>query len=120
MALQLIDDALDYSSTEEVFGKQVGQDILEGKMTLPLFYSVEKASASEKEELKIILDKEELEDNEVEHLRNIVKKYDGVEATKDVARKYVASAKDSLNEIPSNQYKDSLSSLADFVVDRIN
>jgi len=120
LAFQLIDDALDYSSTEEVFGKQVGQDILEGKMTLPLFYSIEKASASEKEELNIILDKEELEDNEVEHLRNIVKKYDGVEATKDVARKYVVSAKGSLNEIPSNQYKDSLSSLADFVVDRIN
>jgi len=120
LAFQLIDDALDYSSTEEVFGKQVGQDILEGKMTLPLFYSIEKASDNEKSEIKIILDKEELEDNEVEHLRNIVKKYDGVEITKDVARKYVASAKDSLNEIPSNNYKNSLSSLADFVVDRIN
>ena len=53
-------------------------------------------------------------------LRDLVEKYNGVEITKDVARKYVASAKDSINEIPSHQYKDSLSSLADFVVDRIN
>jgi len=120
LAFQLIDDALDYSSTEEVFGKQVGQDILEGKMTLPLFYSIEKASGDEKEEIKIILDKEIPEENEVDHLRNIVEKYNGVEITKDVARKYVASAKDSISQIPSNQYKDSLSSLADFVVDRIN
>lgn len=120
LAFQLIDDALDYSSTEEVFGKQVGQDILEGKMTLPLFYSIDKATGNEKEEIKIILDKEVPEDKEVDHLRNIVKKYNGVEITKDVARKYVASAKDSISHIPSNQYKDSLSSLADFVVDRIN
>ena len=120
LAFQLIDDALDYSSTEEVFGKQVGQDILEGKMTLPLFYSIEKSSDSEKEEIKIILDKDELEENEVEQLRGIVEKYNGVETTKDVARKYVESAKNSINEIPSNEYKDSLSSLADFVVDRIS
>jgi len=120
LAFQLIDDALDYSSTEEVFGKQVGQDILEGKMTLPLFYSIEKASDNEKEEIKIILDKEELKETEVDHLRGIVKKYNGVETTKDVARKYISSAKNSINKIPSNQYKDSLSSLADFVVDRIN
>ena len=120
LAFQLIDDALDYSSTEEVFGKQVGQDILEGKMTLPLFYSIEKASDNEKEEIKIILDKEEFEETEVDHLRGIVDKYNGVETTKDVARKYITSAKNSINKIPSNQYKDSLSSLADFVVDRIN
>ena len=120
LAFQLIDDALDYSSTEDVFGKQVGQDILEGKMTLPLFYSIDKATGDEKEEIKIILDKEIPEDNEVDHLRNIVEKYNGVEITKDVARKYVASAKDSISHIPSNQYKDSLGHLADFVVDRIN
>ncbi len=120
LAFQLIDDALDYSSTEDVFGKQVGQDILEGKMTLPLFYSIDKATGDEKEEIKIILGKEVPEDNEVDHLRNIVEKYNGVEITKDVARKYVASAKDSISHIPSNQYKDSLGHLADFVVDRIN
>lgn len=120
LAFQLIDDALDYSSTEDVFGKQVGQDILEGKMTLPLFYSIDKATGDEKEEIKIILDKEIPEDDEVDHLRNIVEKYNGVEITKDVARKYVASAKDSISHIPSNQYKDSLGHLADFVVDRIN
>lgn len=120
LAFQLIDDALDYSSTEDVFGKQVGQDILEGKMTLPLFYSIEKASGDEKSELKAILEKDELEDNEVELLRGVVEKYNGVEATKDVARKYVGIAKESIVNIPSNKYKDSLNHLADFVVDRIN
>ena len=120
LAFQLIDDALDYSSTEDVFGKPVGQDILEGKMTLPLFYSIEKATKDEKTELKEILDKEDLEDEEVNMLRDLVEKYNGVEITKDVARKYVDFAKDSIGDIPSNQYKDSLSTLADFVVDRIN
>ena len=120
IAFQLIDDALDYSSTEEVFGKQVGQDLLEGKMTLPLYYSIEKATGDEKTELKAILEKENLEEDEVNRLRDLVEKYNGVETTRDVARKYVDIAKDSIGDIPSNEYKESLNFLADFVIDRIN
>ena len=120
MAFQLIDDALDYSSTEEVFGKQVGQDLLEGKMTLPLFYSIEKASNDEKNSLTKILEKDELNEEEIIKLRELVVKYDGVEVTKDVARKYVDNAKTSINPIPTNEYKNSLNLLADFVVERVS
>ena len=120
MAFQLIDDALDYSSTQEVFGKQVGQDLLEGKMTLPLLYSFEKASNDEKSRLEEILEKEELNEDEITRLRELVDKYDGVGATRDVAREYVDSAKSSINNIPANEYKDSLNSLADFVVNRVS
>jgi len=120
VAFQLVDDALDYSSTEEVFGKRVGQDLLEGKMTLPLLYSMRKATGSEKNRLGKLLEKDELNESEIGKLRNLVKKYNGVEATKDVARVYVDNAKSSINRIPGNEYKDSLYYLADFVVDRVS
>ena len=120
MAFQLVDDALDYSSTEEVFGKQVGQDLLEGKMTLPLLYSMQKATRAEKSRYGKLLEKEELNEKEIVKLRNLVEKYDGVEVTKGVAREYVDNAKSSINRIPGNEYKESLYSLADFVVERVN
>ena len=120
IAFQLIDDALDYSSSSEVFGKQVGQDLLEGKMTLPLYYSVKRATNHEKSKLQKILEKDELNESEINKLRNLVEKYNGVETTKDIAKQYVSNAKSSINGIPMNAYKDSLCSLADFVVDRTN
>ena len=120
MAFQLIDDALDYSSTEEQFGKQVGQDLLEGKMTLPLYYSLSKAPADVKPEFANLLEKEELDDAEINKLRNFVSDFEGVEETKKVAKDYIDKAKNSLKSLPNNQYNKSLNLLADFVIEREN
>jgi len=120
IAFQLIDDALDYSSSEEEFGKGVGQDLVEGKMTLPLFYSLEEASAPEKTKVNDILVREDFEDDELDFIRDIVERYKGVEKTKVIAKDYIQKARESLSPVPENIYKNSLSKLADFVAERKN
>lgn len=120
IAFQLIDDALDYSSSEEVFGKQVGQDILGCKMTLPLYYSMQKATSEEKNRVQEVLTENNPDKPKINDLLYIVKKYKGVETTKDVARTYVDKAKRSINDISDSKYKVSLNSLADFVINRVN
>lgn len=120
IAFQLIDDALDYSSTEKEFGKQVGQDIVEGKMTLPLFYSFSKAPTDVKTNIEKILRKESLDEPEINELKDLVDRYKGVKITKDIATEYVTKAKQSIKQLPKNNYRKSLNLLADFVVERNN
>lgn len=118
IAFQLIDDALDYTSSESEFGKQVGHDLLEGKMTLPLYYSLEKAPESVRKNIEIILKKGNFTDVEIEQIKEIVDKYNGVKLTHNAAAEYVNKAKKSIKVIPENIYKNSLNQLADYVVDR--
>lgn len=121
VAFQLVDDALDYSSSEKEFGKGVGQDLVEGKMTLPLFYSIERSTKAEKSKIDAILEKEEdFEDGEILFLREIVDKYGGVEKTKSVARDLVRKASSLLDPLDDNSYKASLVSLAEYIVTRKN
>jgi octaprenyl-diphosphate synthase len=119
VAFQLTDDALDYSSTEEEFGKGVGQDLIEGKMTLPLYYSIEKASKSERAKVDEILAGEDLfTEEEISFVQAIVDKYKGVKITNDMAETYVDKAKDSISSMDESEYKESLNSLAEYIVER--
>ena len=118
IAFQLVDDALDYSSTEQEFGKQVGQDLLEQKMTLPLFYALEKTPRKLRNDIVDLLEKDDIDDSEIDKIREIVNNFEGVEATKLVAKDFITKAKEALQAIPTNGYKNSLSLLADFIVER--
>lgn len=121
IAFQLVDDALDYSSTEKEFGKGVGQDLIEGKMTLPLFYSLKEASEGEKDRVKEILVKNDgFEDEELLFVRGLVDNYAGVARTKDTAKDFIHKAKSAISPLPDSPYKSSLAMLADYVVDRRN
>ncbi|MCK5710461.1 MAG: polyprenyl synthetase family protein [Deltaproteobacteria bacterium] len=119
IAFQLTDDALDYSSTEEEFGKGVGQDLIEGKMTLPLFYSIQEASSSERSKINDILVSEEVfTEDDLGFVRDIVERYKGVQKTNDMAQEYVEKAKHSISSLPDTPYKKSLDLLAEYIVDR--
>ncbi len=119
VAFQLTDDALDYSSTEDEFGKGVGQDLVEGKMTLPLYYSIEGASSKEQSKINEILASEkEFSEDELSYVRDIVSKYNGVQKTNDMAEKYIEMANNSIASLPGSGYKDSLHSLAEYIVER--
>lgn len=118
IAFQATDDALDYGATEDEFGKKIGQDLMEGKMTLPLVYSLSKATESEKTRVFEILETEELGDENSGYIFDLVECYNGVEKSNDVAGKYVDRAKDAISALPANDYKDSLIRLADFIKER--
>lgn len=118
IAFQLLDDALDYSSTEKEFGKEVGHDLVDGKMTLPLFYSLEKAPSVIREEIREILKNDEIDEGNLTRIRDVVEEYQGVDQTIQVARKYISDGKKSIENLPENEYLNSLNMLADYVAER--
>ena len=119
VAFQLIDDALDYCSEEDKFGKKTGQDLAERKMTLPLYYSIENAPSEVKRRVLETLDKQEdLDSSEIEEISQVVSHYRGVDLTRRRAEEFVAVAKKSLDGIAKSDYRESLNSLADYVAER--
>jgi octaprenyl-diphosphate synthase len=121
VAFQLVDDALDYSSSEKEFGKGVGQDLIEGKMTLPLFYSIDRASGAERTKAKdILLGRDGLNEGDLGFVRDLVEKYEGVEKTKLVAKSFIHKARSAISSLPGSTCKESLGMLADYVAERKN
>ncbi len=118
IAFQLIDDALDYSANEEEFGKAVGHDLSEGKMTLPLVYALKSASNREKSQVVDILQNDGLKKDELCFVFSLIEKYEGIERTKTVGRKFADKAKSAISSLQLNPCKLSLDLLADYVVER--
>ncbi len=119
VAFQLIDDALDYCSEENKFGKKTGQDLAERKMTLPLYYSIENAPEKLRRKAIETLDRDQdLDSSEIAEISELVDRYRGVSLTRQRAKEFVAEAKKSLDGIPQNDYRKSLDRLADYVAER--
>jgi octaprenyl-diphosphate synthase len=118
IAFQLIDDALDYSSKEEEFGKGIHQDLKEGKMTLPLVYALRRASTREKTRIIDIFQKDGFRNEELGFVLDVVEKYNGVPDTKAEAMRFADKAKSAIINLPQNDHRNSLDLLADYVVER--
>lgn len=118
IAFQLMDDALDYSSSNEALGKNVGDDLGEGKMTLPLIYALQN---SNRDEQKLIRDA--VENDGIEHIKkitHIIIKTGALEYTLNKAKEQADLAKQCLNGLRESDYKTALSFLADYSVQRID
>lgn len=115
-AYQLIDDALDYSQSPEETGKNVGQDIAEGKSTLPLIHAMQKSKGAD---LALLQDaiKQGSSENMTKIL-GIIESTDAIKYTADAARGHAKKAKEALHSFASSAYKTALESLCDFVVAR--
>jgi len=118
IAFQLIDDTLDYISSEEQFGKSIGHDLDEGKVTLPLIHTLKQCSGAERDEIAGVLVSETLEDSAFQRVISLVHSYGGIEYTVLKAREYVARGKSRLDHFPDSPGKEALRSLADYVVTR--
>jgi len=116
MAFQLIDDALDYKSTTEELGKNLGDDLAEGKPTLPLLYAIAHGT---KEQSQVIIDaiKQGSRDafNEV---YDIVLATNAITYTEKCADEAAQKAIDALSCVEESKYKNALISLAKFSVQR--
>jgi len=118
MAFQLADDVLDYTSSEDVFGKAKGIDLQEGKLTLPLILSFKQATDEETQIIKNALLGDRLEKETFKAVHEIIKKYNGFERTYELAQDYINRAKESLSPFRTSIEKDILLALADFVTTR--
>lgn len=118
IAFQLIDDTLDYVASEEQLGKDIGHDLKEGKITLPLIHALRSCSLSEKKLVSDIIASDTQKVEDLQEVISLVHAYGGIEFAVDRARSYVERGKSRLGMFPGSKEKRALMALADYVVTR--
>jgi octaprenyl-diphosphate synthase len=116
IAFQLIDDALDYSAESDELGKNVGDDLAEGKPTLPLIRAMEVGNDSQKK-----LVREAIESGKVEsfdEISRVIEDTGALQYTLEQAHSQAAAAKRSITDLDDSEYRRALLFLADYAVER--
>ena len=116
-AFQLIDDVLDYRADSETLGKNVGDDLAEGKPTLPLIRALQAGTVNQVKQLREVVikgDRSQLDD-----VMEIIYATDALDYAQQVAVEEANAAKNSLQWLPDSEYKTALNSLVEFSVSRI-
>jgi octaprenyl-diphosphate synthase len=116
-AFQLIDDILDFTSSDDVLGKAAGADLLGGKVTLPLIYLMS-VDPSKVESVKNVLRNGEFGDGQREELLEAIVKSGAMERARVMADDFAQNARKALDILPQSPYSDSLRSLPTYVLDR--
>ncbi len=120
IAFQLIDDVLDYAGDAESLGKNVGDDLAEGKPTLPLVYAMAHADASALQLIRRSLVEEQVSDNDLRDVIQIVGNSGALEYTRDLAEEQADMARSCLEILPNSEYRKTLYDLIEFAVGRNN
>ena len=118
LTFQIADDTLDYNSELKLFGKKIGQDFYEGKITLPIILLFQKAKDKEKENLKNIFSKETRDENDFSYSLSLIKKYSIIKACYQKAQHYINLASNSLSVFNDCEEKNILENLTSFTLSR--
>ena len=105
-AFQIIDDVLDYESDFESMGKEVGDDLAEGKTTLPMIFALANTTGADNTLLKDAINN--ADNSKITQVIKILQSVDAFGYTREQAKKSAELAKDALVDIPSSAYKDAL------------
>ena len=115
-AFQLVDDALDYNSNADTLGKNIGDDLAEGKATLPLIHAMRKGSAEQAGLIRAAIKQGGLD--RIDEVLQAIESTGAITYTAALARQEADKALAALAEIPGSAYKDALTRLAEFSVSR--
>jgi octaprenyl-diphosphate synthase len=115
-AFQLIDDVLDYSGDRTTTGKNVGDDLAEGKATLPLIFAIKHGSKEQAELVRGAITRGGLE--HLEDVIQAIRDTGALEYARAQARQESRAACAALAQLPNSQHRDYLLELADFAVTR--
>lgn len=116
MAFQLVDDVLDYRADRQALGKNLGDDLAEGKPTLPLIYALKHADAAQRADLRAAI--EQGSTAQLDRITAAIESTGGLAYTARLARQEADLAIEALAELPDSAYKQALRELADFAVNR--
>lgn len=118
IAFQLIDDTLDFTGEAEELGKPVGNDLQEGRATLPLIFALQNTKPAERLRLRQIFSSEHIHAKEISEIRNLVVRCGGIEYTNNQACAHSIRAKEALRIFPHGPVKEILEDIADYVICR--
>ncbi len=118
LTFQIADDTLDYNSDLKVFGKEVGNDFYEGKITLPIILLYQKINSKEKSELIEIFNKLERDKEDLSKVLDMIHKYKVINDCFKKAEYFINFASNSLNVFEDSKEKDILKNLTYFSLER--
>ena len=118
LTFQIADDTLDYNSESKLFGKKIGKDFYEGKITLPIILLFQKANLKEKESLKGIFLKDRRDENDFNYTLSLIKQYEIIKECYQKANHYINLASNSLSIFKDCNERNILENLTSFSLSR--
>ncbi len=118
IAFQLVDDILDFTSREKILGKPVGNDLREGKVTLPLIYALESASAEERKLVETVLADGNYDQIPFAKILQMLRRHEGVERAQARALEFTEKARAIIGGFEDSPYQRALYAVTDLVTDR--
>ncbi len=115
-AFQIADDLLDYVSDADTLGKNIGDDLAEGKPTLPLIYALQQADAAQAQSLRHAIEHGGLDS--LDRIIAAIRDSGALERTQQRAESHAAAAREALGTLADSPYRDALAALADYSVQR--
>ena len=116
IAFQIIDDALDYSSSDKEIGKNIGDDLAEGKPTLPVLRAMQVGTVVQQQALRDAIERGGRD--RIDVVMNAIESTDAIEYTSRLAKEEAEKAKAVLDQLPPSIYRDALAAVANFAVQR--
>ena len=117
-AFQIIDDALDYVAETDAFGKAIGKDLDEGKLTLPLIRTLSLCDDGEREGVLNILKSPDRDSRAMTRIFGLIECYDGIRYAMNKAESYLAEGRAVLSDFPDSPARSALFAIADYVIAR--
>jgi octaprenyl-diphosphate synthase len=118
IAFQLIDDILDFTSREKILGKPVGNDLREGKVTLPLIYALETAEPEERKLVETVLSDGNYDQVPCAKILHILNRHGSIERAQERALSFTRKAREIIAGFPASPYQKALTAVTDLVTDR--
>ena len=115
-AFQIIDDTLDYESDSNIIGKEIGDDLSEGKVTLPMIYAIEKTKKAENKILKDAI--KNADASHIDQIVEILLNVDAFQYSRDIAKIESNRALESIDYLPDSKYKTALKLLCELSLER--
>lgn len=118
LAFQMADDLLDYLADTATLGKMVGADLKEGKLTLPIIFTLKSAHSEDRSFIQQLIQKKTFTPEEFDHLKTLLQKYGGLRHTFQLAEESVAAARKALSLFESSETKELLENIAEYALNR--
>jgi len=118
LAFQMADDLLDYTANPVSLGKEIGADLKEGKLTLPVIRALGVANPKDQSQMKAIIRNEQFSAEEFRILVDMLNQYDGIQYTRKLAVERIDAAKAALSVFQPTEIRNLLNDIADYALER--